>query len=286
LVAVSFLLLVLGPVHAQRCHEMDSCWLDQFAPWHRAWIVPWWAFFSTLDVARYCLEPWGQFLVVPALVGAVSWWRTGRREQVILLAAPVALALLAACLRAYPYGGARVVVYAAPALTLLTAPGIPPLFAWLSSRARWLLVVPAVVLLAPLALALYHLAVPWDRADTAAATAHVLAHRRPADQVAGNQWEPLYYFHDLGPATQMRAEVPAGSGELLWLSLWDKNNAAAPAILGGAERLWLVAIGKTVAERRRVLQAVPPAAWRAIEQTDFTYATVYLLARKRPGDTR
>jgi hypothetical protein len=203
-----------------------------------------------------------------------------------LLTAPVALALLAACLRAYPYGGARVGVYVAPALTLLVAAGVPPLFNWLSRRSRWLVLVPAVVLLAPLGLALYRLAIPWDRADTAAATAHVLAHRWPADQVVGNQWEPIYYFHHLGPATQMRAEVPADSGEWLWLSLWGNRSAAAPSIFGGAERLWVVAIGKTVAERQRVLQAVPPVTWRTIEQTDFTYTTVYLLARKRPGDTR
>jgi hypothetical protein len=132
-------------------------------------------------------------------------------------------------------------------------------------------------------------AVPWDRPDAAAAAAHVLAHRRPTDQVIGNHWEPLYYFHNLGPATQTCAEVPPGSGESLWLALWGNRGDSAPAVLGEAERLWVVALGKTLAERNRVLQAVPAAVWRAVEQTDFTYATVYLLARQgketgRQGD--
>src|SRR5262249_13661898 len=33
----AFLVLLLGPIHAQRCAEMDSCWLHAFAPWDRPW---------------------------------------------------------------------------------------------------------------------------------------------------------------------------------------------------------------------------------------------------------
>ena len=44
---------------------------------------------------------------------------------------PVALATLAACLRQYPLGAFRVMIFAAPTLLLLTGAGMPPTLAWL-----------------------------------------------------------------------------------------------------------------------------------------------------------
>jgi hypothetical protein len=64
----------------------------------------------------------GTFLLV---VLATIWlWRDGRKTVVALVLAPFALALLAATLRRYPYGGeARQMQFVAPAICLLTGLG-------------------------------------------------------------------------------------------------------------------------------------------------------------------
>src|SRR5262249_41280077 len=41
-VSASFFALALGPVRAQRCAEMTSCWTNQFPPWDEPWRVPVW----------------------------------------------------------------------------------------------------------------------------------------------------------------------------------------------------------------------------------------------------
>jgi hypothetical protein len=275
-VGTSFLLLLLGPVHAQRCGPMDHCWVGQFANWQRPWTVPGWCVFSTLDLVRYAHEPWGQPLTALAVVGAVSWWRAGYRRRVILAAMPIGLALLAACAHAYPYGGARIVVYAAPATSLLIAAGVGPVFAWLRARHRLAPALLTTVLLAPLGLTLYRVVIPWDRADAVGATEYVLAHRRPGDTIVGNQWEQLYYFRDLGPESEWTEEVPRGSGEPLWVSIWPGQEKSVSLI---EDRVWIVAIGKTAAERLRVLQALPPGDWRTLDRREFTHATVFLQGR-------
>jgi hypothetical protein len=63
------------------------------------------------------------------LVGTVALWRQGRRTLVLTCLAPFGLALAAAALKRYPYGGvahgspARVMQYLAPSICLLTGLG-------------------------------------------------------------------------------------------------------------------------------------------------------------------
>ena len=167
----AFTILALGPVRAQRCDDMAACWEHQFPRWDQPWSVPGWMLFSTLDIFRYCFKPFGHVLAVFAVVGGVLWWRSRQRALLVLLTLPLGLALVAAFVHAYPYGGARVEVYAAPALALLIAAGIPPMLAWVQARAAtWrppalglARLVAVVFFLIPLAIALYRAAVPWAR---------------------------------------------------------------------------------------------------------------------------
>ncbi len=54
-VVVSFLLLYLGPIRAQRNTQIDSCWGLGFPAWDRSgWAVLGWAVKSTLDACCYC----------------------------------------------------------------------------------------------------------------------------------------------------------------------------------------------------------------------------------------
>jgi hypothetical protein len=252
----SFLALLMGPIHAQRCEEMDGCWQDCFPRWERPWTVPIWLVASTLEMFRYCCRPTGTVLFVLALIGGWRLWRGRERRWLALLTVPIALAVLASFLKAYPYGGVRVVVYAAPAIILLIAAGVPPTFAWLVSRQRGLALLVWLALLAPLVLSIYHLAAPWGRADCCGAAEYILTHRQPGEEVAGNHWEYQYYFRALGSAY-----IPV-------------ERLSSPK-----DRLWLVLSGVTPEERLRIAQMIPPGDWRTARQRDFERTTVFLLTR-------
>lgn len=160
-VAGTFLLLLIGPIRAQHDPTIASCWADAFPDWGRPWTVPTWTLFSTLDVFRYCCKPLGALLAPLAVLGAVVLWRGGRRGLVVMLVAPVLLALAAAFAHRYPYGGARVLVYAAPALVLLIGAGTPPAWDWLQRRHRLAPAGLALLFLPPLYAAGHAVVFPW-----------------------------------------------------------------------------------------------------------------------------
>jgi hypothetical protein len=188
----SFVALALGPAKAQQDGAMTGSWVGHFADWSHPVGVPVWAAVSTMEVLRYALMPLGQVLVPVAIIGVV---RIARRDPALLtvLLAPLGLALLAALLGKYPYGGARVCVFAAPALLLLVAEGTPACWGWLR-RWSWVATVPLVVALAlPVAHSAYRVVVPWPRADFREAVDYVESQFRGGDLIASDHWEVLYY---------------------------------------------------------------------------------------------
>jgi len=261
-VFVSFGLLVAGPVRAQRDATIPSCWEDmgKFPPWDRPWMVPWWLVCSTLNVASYCCRPAGEALMPLAVVGAASLWRRSERGLLSVLLLPVLLALGASLFRAYPYGGTRVLAYAAPALFLLAAEGVPPSLAWLRARRRLAALLLAIVLLTPMARTAWRTVTPWRRADTAGAAAYVLQHRRPTDAVTGNYWDYTYLFREIGPAF-----TP--------LDPWRE-----PA----AGRLWAVISSRSEEELRGLLRSLRIDQWQVLEHREFVWTDVYLLQRPPP----
>jgi hypothetical protein len=256
-IAGTFALLLFGPIRAQRCDEMTSCWLDHFPPLAHPWKVPAWALVSSLEIGRYCCRPTGQVLMVLAAVGTFLLWRRGQRAAVTLMVVPIGLALAASFLGAYPYGGTRVMVYSAPTIILLVAAAVPSALDWLRARSRLWAAALVAVLVVPLVHSLYRAAVPWDRADCSGASTFVITHRRPADAVAGNHWEYLYYFRHLGPALTSMTDVPQQPGT----------------------RLWLVTSGETMEHRRQLVRLLAPGDWQTLEQREFDRTTVFLLQR-------
>jgi hypothetical protein len=262
-----FAALVLGSIRVQHDAEMASCWTNFLPDWERPWRIPVWAAGAFLDVFRYCDKPLGQTLVPLAAVGAASlwgaWWRGGR-ALVVLLAVPVALAFAAACLHRYPFGGARVMVFAAPAVALLTAEGAGAALDWTLPRVRPLVFLLLAAAAAPTVWASAHaVAVPWARPDAAGAAAYVEAHRLPGDAVAGNNWTHRYYFRRLGPSFR-------------WL---EPGWTAAPD-----GRCWLVYTEEAPDDVRAAaaLRLAPPG-WRVRARRDFVWTTVLLVARP-PAD--
>ena len=205
---VAFLLLLAGPIHAQRCPDMESCWTHAFAPWDRPWRIPLWTVGSMFGLSRYCLDPVGDILLLPALVGFVSLWKRGKADFVVLLTAPIVLAFVAACLRAYPFDSSRVIVFAAPAMVLGAGEGCAALFARLLQPVkmaspilvwgRWCaLAAVALLLAAPIGRAIGDVIYPWSRPDVASAAGYVMKARSAPEMVVGNHWEHAYYFRSL-----------------------------------------------------------------------------------------
>jgi hypothetical protein len=258
LVGGSFLLLYLGPVRAQRCETMDSCWLRGFPDLQHPWRIADWTFFSTLEVVRYCCRPTGTVLTALAVVGACVFWRNRRRRVLVLGLTPLGLALVASFLKAYPYGGARVIVYAAPALILLIAAGVSVASAWLRTRHAWAPLALCPLLLAPAALAGQLVFFPWERADCATASAFVRGQLRPGDLVTGNSWEYLYYFRRLGDRY-----VP--------LEEWYRNPSAG--------RVWLVISAAAPEDRRRLAEVSVASGGRIERAGSFEATDVYFLRR-------
>jgi hypothetical protein len=257
----SFAVLLLGPIRAQRSTELIHYWLRQLPSWDRPWTVPWWTVASTFEMLRYCCKPTGGFLAVAVAVGGVTLWRSGQRRLVGFLLVPVLLALLAAYLRHYPYGHARTMLYAVPAVVILTAAGVPPLLAWLGRCGRPAVAGLVILLLAPAGLTGYRVTVHWERPDSAGATAYVLAHRRPNEAVAGSHWEHEYYFRRL-------------AGRFTYIE-------GCPSTV---QRVWVIAEGESAVVRRQRLDALPGHGWRVLRECDdFERTTIWLVARPYSG---
>ena len=255
----SFVALAVGPAKAQQDGAMTGCWVHHFADWSRPASVPVWAFVSTLEVLRYALLPLGQILAPVVVVGAV---RLGRRDGriLMLLLAPLGLALVAALIGKYPYGGARVCVFAAPALLLLVAEGAPTCWSWLARHHRFAPAILVIALTMPFAQTAYRVAVPWPRADFRAAVEYVEPRLAEGDLIASDHWEVLYYMR--------------GREELV----------CEPAEIGDRQpvRVWVLTGTDPGVGEQRLNQV--PADWQQAEEVVFR-GTRAVLFEHRPGST-
>jgi hypothetical protein len=266
----AFALLAAGPAHAQRNDTILSCWESTFPPTGRPWMLPVWFTLSTFEIFRYSCEPAGQAFLPIAVVGFVSFLRRRMKDFLVLLLAPVGLTLIAAFLRAYPYGGTRLLAFAIPAVVLLTAQGVAPLCRRLSSilnpRSSVRFLLPSalgLLLLTPMAWSIKRIVHPWLRADCAGAADYVLAHRRPGDLVASNHWEYAYYFRELGAQFELA------------------ESASFPAFYRHGTRVWVVATANTEPDRAAVLRALTPPHWEAQARYEFHWTSVALLSKKK-----
>jgi hypothetical protein len=261
----SFLLLWLGPIQAQKDERMLSCWTHLFPNWQQPWTIPGWFALRSTEVVRYAYEPTGNVLFGVLLVGAVVLWRDGLRRYVVLLTTPILLAAAAGVLHQYPYGGVRVMAFAAPACWLLIGAGLPTTFHGMR-RFRW--IGPAVVvgLIAfPVAQAGYRVLSPWKRAETGPASAFILDRIQPGEIVIGNAWEDEYYFR--GGRANYRRFDDVGS------------------IPG--DSIWVIATSADPAQRHEILKAVQASEeWEILQSRSFDRVDVHQLERLTPGRCR
>jgi hypothetical protein len=273
--AGSFLLLLVGPIHSQRDQGLLDCWQDMFPSWDRPWTVPGWLAVKVTEVVRYTDEPIGNLLVPVAVLGGLGLWRSGQRRLLALCVWPVALAALAGLLGKYPFAATRVMVFAGPAMMLLAAAGLPPAFAWLLRWGRLSPILLAGLCLLPVGQAVYRVGWPWPRFDSARAAAFIRTHGCPGDLVAGTSWEHAYYFRDQKPLFHSLIPIPADPA-----SLGEKGRREAMNTHQGESRLWLVAAGKTEAERQGYLEILQSMErWNLVAQIEFGQTTLFYLAR-------
>jgi len=263
-VGIFFLLLALGPARAQRCGPMESCWLHAFPPWDRPWLLPWWSLKATVEVVDFCFRPLGGCLAPLAVCGGFLFYRKGRVDLLLLLVVPLGLGWLAGLVQAYPYTGARVMIYTLPALALFIGEATATLLQWLRStltlpqRARPVLLTAVVgLLLAPTSLSLYRAIRPWNRTNWPAATDFVLKNLRPNDLITSNAWEMSYYYRHLG-------------------SVYRYMDAGLPE---GGTRLWVLVMADTEADRREVVERKLSREQRILDQASFEGASVYCVGR-------
>jgi hypothetical protein len=254
--AGAFAALALGPAHAQRDAALSDYWVGQLADWHHPLRVPVWAVAATLDVDRYALLPLGQLLLPLAMVGAIKMGRADGRLLTVVLA-PAGLALVAALLGRYPYGGGRVNVFLAPGYILLVAAGMGPAWTWLSARARPAVLVLVALLVIPLGQALFRTAVPWQRPDFREPVAFVLGPDGAGDSISGDHWELLYYSRHQPDRYFPLAEITRRNPRRVW-----------------------VLTGTDPGVPEAVLSQVPPD-WQKVESRTFA-GTVAVLMERRP----
>jgi hypothetical protein len=257
---LTLLWVVLGPARSQHDAEIHSCWVACMPCWERPWTVLRWLVVSPFEIGRYCCKPVGQALTVLAVPGAIMLWRHGRRTVELMMVLPLALNLAAAFLHRYPFGGARITVYAAPAVLLLGAAGVPPVRVWLGTRSQLLGVGLAILLALPLASSLWQVVYPWREADIPAAEAYVRCQRHPGELVLGNDVAQQYYFRRLGSSFHLLDGSPMPSPQ--------------------SERLWVVmTVALPRAERVRMASHLAPRGWHLLQEREFPYTTVLLFAR-------
>ena len=229
-VVVAFIALLVGPATAQATSELRSNWTSSFPDSARMWTVPWWVVRQTMGVHDYAFRPIGGVLLVSSIVGAWSLYARGRASVLAVLLAPMALAAVAALVHRYPYGGSRLLVFAAPGLAMISAEGL--LRCWRSARrlsSRWRAPAQAAVMVAilsPLVLASVRAVAPRSRPDTAGAADYVRAQRHATDFVASARWEYRFYFRDLGTRfVFLEAGIPLPAVDRIWLVIHDDTAA-------------------------------------------------------------
>jgi hypothetical protein len=179
-----------------------------------------------------------------------------------MLPLPALLALAAAFLRAYPYGGARVLAYAAPGLFLVAAVGMTALLGCL----RWHVaaaVVAGALVLPPAGRAVAKVIAPWPRADIASAAAVVRQRFEAHDRVLTNEIVSRYYFRDA-----LDRYVPLKPGDNLERFFETENT-----------RLWLILSAEDPHERARLAGLVTPRC-RVVQHLRFEFTDVYLIEKR------
>ena len=116
--------LLGGPIRAQLTGTVVGFWTERFPDTSGAGALLYWFGRAALGLLNYFWQPLGAVMLVVVSLGALRFWRTGRRTPLLMLSMPVGLALAAAFLHRWPFGGNQHMSFAALAVLLLAGEGI------------------------------------------------------------------------------------------------------------------------------------------------------------------
>jgi peptidoglycan/LPS O-acetylase OafA/YrhL len=260
-IGISFLVLFVGPIQAQRSAAILENWRWAFPATLSPLVVTTWLARSLVGIADYCFRPFGGLLLIPVAFGLAAWREKRRHAELLLLILTLALSAVAGLLGQYPFSGTRVMVFALPALALLAAEGVGVILFRMPQEAAWLrATVMAAVIVPPLALCARQLVMPSSRPETAAASAFVLAVRDSTEPVAANSWEYRYYLRDLGASFIQLGEQPL------------------PAAI---DRVWCIVQGESPGMRRQHASQLAGSSYEVGREVDFHRVSVFDLHARR-----
>ena len=136
---LALLRLVTGAQYATTQEFMVKYWEEGFPPFNPLALVPWLATMHAGEMMAYPVgdDHFGSTLTLLFFIaGVVAFWRSKNRALAVLVLAPLALALAAAALRRYPYGGARLSQYYGALACLAAGLGAATMIGWLTSAGR------------------------------------------------------------------------------------------------------------------------------------------------------
>jgi hypothetical protein len=228
-VLLTFAALYFGPMRAQRVDGLMSFWEGKFPPVERPAAVPGWVVGNALLVFYYCYNPVGVVLALFALGGAWRCLREGRSDWVCLCLGPLGGCLGAAFLKAYPFSGNRLMMFAAPGILLMAGEGLS---AALGQRGRfpgafsrewgrgWLAACLCAALILPeVGLCAWRIYRPWSKPDAAGITRFIKARCLADDLVASEQVKYRYFFfRELRSLTEVREGFLSG-GQRVWVAM-------------------------------------------------------------------
>lgn len=187
MVVVSFLVLYRYSIKPQHSVYLSKFWARDFPPYDKPLTIPIWL---ASEVYALCDHPYRSFGPLFLLMALAGVWGFIRARQTRLLAAcllPLALAVVAACFRQYPFNGDRVTIYLVPGLFLLCGGSLILLRDSLSNaaaplRLAWLIVAGIVIGRGGVEAA-YRLAEPRSRSGVRPVVAWLREHRQPGEAI-------------------------------------------------------------------------------------------------------
>lgn len=263
--------LYFGPMKAQRDPNLFREWKPYMMDFDNPAGLPFWLLRSFLGVCQFACNPSGFVLGLLAPLGVWGLWKNGRREVAIACVSMFVLALVAAGMRAYPFGQSRLSFFLSPAVIVLGTAGVAEVIRW-----RRRVGVGLAVLLVAVGdgLSLYHMVRPWPVPNAAAIHRHVQTQRQPGDMILSN---------DASPALE-----DASRGNYAYFFFGELKPLATGAEVPVGGRVWVVMDHYTPGERRGYInQRLGPLGFEEIEAVELgrqsepgAQAAAYLYVRK------
>lgn len=216
LVLASFVGLYLGSIRFEHQKYLYEFWSKGFPPERGGMSVGGWLaeVFSwlggqTKEVASFAYPNLSYLLIGLTLIGVIGCVLRRRFGLLILGVMPVALVVIAALMRQYPFVGARLTLFLFPGAFLLTGEALCFLqeTRWPAAKLWWVAAAPIVLM--GVAEAAYHIESPRYHSHIRPVVEYVRAHRKPDEAI---------YF--LGDADTPAEGLAAAGRHLEYLCYW------------------------------------------------------------------